>query len=517
MNKLLSHKNNKIFSVLLSYTRYDIVIICILISVIGTFYITTIRSGQNLWGDFALYIAHAKNIATGAPYSDTNFVYNTNFKALSPRQYPPVFPIFLSVIYKIYGLNLFYMKLMNIFVFLLSMSVYYYILRQYTSKHIAAICVATFSFMPYIWQYKDNIMSEFIFILFSLCALGLWEVIARQDENQRSVGRVVALSLAVSAFIALSYGTRSIGIVLLPAMMIHGIVIHRKIKLESWIVGISFTSFYLIYNYYTKSDESYLVIFKSYYLSLPYYSFIVYIKSLILLWSGDLGSWSGNTSLSSTPLSMALSMSTYIIAMPLVIIGFIVVNRNYISVISVFVILYIILLLVFPSRSAPRYLLPILPWFVYYMISGITWVAGLLKRGKSIALSIFLVLFSATYVSAYGVIGFSPMINGIDKRENLELFAFIKKNTSTSDVIVFRVPRILALYTDRKSAGYDIRYRGDPWPVLKKVGATYLVVPTPASPFWRPRGGMLTTLVSKYPERVKAVFHNTDYTVYKIR
>jgi len=151
MNKLDSYKKYKARYALTNIVKHDALVITILISIIGIFYITTIRDGHNWGGDFALYISHAKNIAMGNSYSDTNYVYNQNYKLLSPRQYPPVFPIFLSVIYKIYGFNLFYMKIMNIIALLLSIYVYYYIVRKYAGKNIALSCSAAFAFMPYIW------------------------------------------------------------------------------------------------------------------------------------------------------------------------------------------------------------------------------------------------------------------------------------------------------------------------------------------------------------------------------
>jgi len=371
--------------------------------------------------------------------------------------------------------------------------------------------------MPYIWQFKDNIRPEYIFTFFFLCAIALWEALARQDGAHRSTGRVIALSVAVSLLIALSYGTRSVGIVLLPAMMLHGIIIHRKIRLESWIVGTLVTLFYLTYNYYTKTDASYISIFDSFYLSLPLYSFVEYLQSLLMLWSGNLGSVSGDVTISPTPLSEGLSVAAYILSLPLMIVGFIAASKKYVSIVDIFIIIYCILLLVFPSRDAPRYLFPIIPWFVYYMVMGLVWVSDFFKRGKPVILSIFLVFLSVDYVSAYAVIGFSPMKDGVFKKENFELFGFIKNKTSPSDVIVFRQPRVIALYAERKAAGYNPDFRGDFWPFLTRVKATYLVVATRKSVLWWPHGDALAIFVAENPERTTAVFHNSDYTVYRIR
>src|SRR5262245_27882668 len=57
--------------------------------VIGIFYLSTVRSGQPWADDFSLYIAHARNIANGASYADTGYIYNPHNPAVGPRVYPP--------------------------------------------------------------------------------------------------------------------------------------------------------------------------------------------------------------------------------------------------------------------------------------------------------------------------------------------------------------------------------------------------------------------------------------------
>src|SRR5262245_14683241 len=59
------------------------------------------------WGDdFALYIAHARNLVEGTSYTDTKFVYNPANAWYSPRAYPPGFPILLAPVYALQGLDL---------------------------------------------------------------------------------------------------------------------------------------------------------------------------------------------------------------------------------------------------------------------------------------------------------------------------------------------------------------------------------------------------------------------------
>src|SRR3990172_9966583 len=80
-----------------------------LILAIGIFYFMTIRDGHDWGSDFAMYIHHAKNIVEGEKYSDTGYIYNPD-NPISPRTYPPLFPIILAPVYKWYGLDLNLMK-----------------------------------------------------------------------------------------------------------------------------------------------------------------------------------------------------------------------------------------------------------------------------------------------------------------------------------------------------------------------------------------------------------------------
>jgi len=81
-----------------------------LLATITVFYLATLREGH-LWGDdFAMYIHHAQNIAQGRPYADTGYVYNPAVPVYGPRMYPPVFPLLLAPLYKVFGLSLIPMK-----------------------------------------------------------------------------------------------------------------------------------------------------------------------------------------------------------------------------------------------------------------------------------------------------------------------------------------------------------------------------------------------------------------------
>ena len=70
------------------------------------------------WGDdFALYLRQAQNIADGHEYSDTGYIYNTHEPLYSPKAYPPVYPLLLSIVYKIFGLDFLKLKAISVLFF----------------------------------------------------------------------------------------------------------------------------------------------------------------------------------------------------------------------------------------------------------------------------------------------------------------------------------------------------------------------------------------------------------------
>ncbi len=99
------------------------IIVGFLILIVGLFYFLTVREGFSyIWGgDFSLYILHAKNISEGKPYEHTGYIYNPSYPYLSPKTYPPVFPLLLTPVYMIFGLDFQAMKTIPIITFLLSL------------------------------------------------------------------------------------------------------------------------------------------------------------------------------------------------------------------------------------------------------------------------------------------------------------------------------------------------------------------------------------------------------------
>src|SRR5689334_21022175 len=89
----------------------------------GGAYLATLRAGQEWGDDFGLYVAHARNIVEGRPYDDTGYIYNPQNAVVSPRSYPPVFPLLLAPVYRLRGLDLTAMKAFVVLLFAATLGV----------------------------------------------------------------------------------------------------------------------------------------------------------------------------------------------------------------------------------------------------------------------------------------------------------------------------------------------------------------------------------------------------------
>src|SRR5438270_8173447 len=174
---------------------------------VGALHLATLSDGHK-WGegvgdDFSLYVAHARNLAEGRPYADTGYVYNPQFPALSPRSYPPVFPLLLTPVYLTFGLNLFAMKALVVLLFVVFLWVLSLTLRERLPLPCALACLLLVGLNPLLWQFTDRLLSEVPFLLFAYLALFLAQ---RAYAAQGRGGRAWAWAVAAGLTAYLAFG-----------------------------------------------------------------------------------------------------------------------------------------------------------------------------------------------------------------------------------------------------------------------------------------------------------------------
>jgi hypothetical protein len=123
-----------------------------MISMIGVIHLATLRGGHEWGDDFSLYVAHARNIAEGRPYADTGYVYNPANPTLSPRTYPPTFPLLLVPVYVVFGMNLTAMKAFVVLLFTAMLGVLALLFQRRLPLPYVLGGLAVFALNPFVWQ-----------------------------------------------------------------------------------------------------------------------------------------------------------------------------------------------------------------------------------------------------------------------------------------------------------------------------------------------------------------------------
>jgi hypothetical protein len=124
---------------------------CCFLVLLGAFYLTHLREGHAWGDDFALYILQAKNIATGHPLANTGYIFNPQRPVIGPAAYPPAFPLLLSPVYRIWGLNLSMMKAEIVIIFLVGLFFTFELFSAYLPPSNSAVLVAILGSSPYFY------------------------------------------------------------------------------------------------------------------------------------------------------------------------------------------------------------------------------------------------------------------------------------------------------------------------------------------------------------------------------
>lgn len=481
--------------------RTELLVIAIIIFLAGLFHMLTIRGGHSWDGDFSMYIHLAKNISGGVGYADTGYIFNPGYPNV-PRSYPPVFPLFLAPLYKVFGLNLHVFKAEVVLFFLGGLITLYAIFKNRLPLPYLASMIAVIGFSPLFWSFKDSVLSDLPFVFFVFLALF---IIDRSYKGDMSQGRSPARAVAAGVAMYLAYGTRNIGIVLLPCLLAYDIISHRRptrfaMGATAVFAALAFAQYALL-----RSGGGYseLFIIKPELVKIFFHHLVNFIKKFAYLWKN------GYVRFPTSVLEgffLAAAVAGYVSRL-----------RRGLTVLEIFVPAYLTAVAVYASLTdtvaIPRYMIPLVPLYIYYAFHLLN-TNGLLARkraaGKALALLMGVILLS--YAGEYSTKDFGAMKEGVGKEESLEMFEFIRNETGESDVFIFRKPRVLALYTGRSASFYhkpenDEELLG----YFREIKATHLVVSRLIDAEFFP------LFVERNAENFEVIFSNPDFQVYGIK
>ena len=461
--------------------------------IIGIFYLSTIRHGHSWEGDFSMYIMHAMNIAEGRPYGDTGYVYNPFCPCWGPKAYPPVFPLLLTPIYKVFGLNLTAMKAEIIFLFTLSLFIIGITFRRHLSTPQSIAIITILGFNPFFWDIKDHIISDLPFLLFLFLS---FFILTKEEQIEQ---KPLPYGILIGGLFYLCYGTRAVGILLPPSLVLYDIVKNKHIRLATLIsIGI-FTLLAVSQILIVHSEASYLDQLPHSLKALLFTMLknpIRYSHALSQFWSNG---YSAFCSILLCILFTGLALWGY---------ASIVRDKRKLSPAEFFVPLYLLLISSWRAYQGLRFLIPIIPLYIYYGFTGLSY----LKIGKPVYYAVITAIL-ISYIGKYSVIDLKTIKDGIHTKESKEFVHYIKIATGEQDTFLFYRPRVLALLTRRPASMYHTHPQdSELWAYINEVGIKYVAV----GPFHYD-STYLKPFIERHKEEFQEVFCNKRFIVYKVK
>lgn len=477
--------------------------VTLVIGMVVFFHFVTLPEGHNWGGDFAQYIAQAKNLIAGKPLTETGYILNPD-NPIAPATYPPVLSFLLVPVYLLFGLNFYAMKMLILSTFLLFLILFYHFCcgrMQSPLARLGAVGIAGFS--PWLWEFNQQIVSEIPFLFFLFAAFFLADQLDRKDIDDR---KRMMLAFITGFTMYLACGTRSAGILLVPALFASHFL-KRRIDRTTFIALIVFFGCYLLQNIFLHNDKSYLVtspaLFKHFFSNID-----GYYKTMLGYWG--LG------------FSIPVRKATLLVTGLLAVVGFIANLRKNHSTAEGFLLLYLGLIFAYDWMVGIRYLIPLIPLYIMYIFCGLETIPAFLGIDFKKYITVgMLCLMSYSYYDSYTFRSFSGLHHGILTRESQEVFEYVRRNTPEDSVFIFFKPRVLSLFTGRKAAVYhETDNPRQLWQFFKKIKATHILVKFHSENLLvsdvHKEGDRVLQLIQPYLEKLEMIFENDQFRIYRI-
>ena len=461
----------------------------------------TLRRGHEWGDDFAWYILQAKSILNGSTnefIQTSTFTNNESSTYVGPLAYPWGYPLILTPAYVIKGINPLALKLPALIFYAGFLVCLYGLVKMRLSRMESLLFVCLFAFNPLLLIFLDQILSDIPFLFFS--TLSLW-LIMQYEKHSMLDYAALGFSIACAFFI------RTSGILLLASFFTGELLTAWKDKanqgtikkhaLNILVVGGTFGLSWLLYALLLPGGgESYFAQYQDFQIGTA----LKFVSEYFRVFSRFFG-------------EHKVWRNIYYALFAFFLVGLW--KRKWEDLIFiVFFILWMILLITWPSWQGPRFIFPVMPIFIYFTFQGMKFVLGKLPEKHapigqwvfsgfwSVVTIIF--LFNSA-VNAYANLQNDRTINGPFDPYSKEVYKYIQDNTPADSIIVFFKPRVMRLMTDRNSlmsVECNRVLKGDYLVLSRKVGENQQIPPEEIDSCNLP---------------LDQVFKNTRFIIYEIQ
>jgi len=408
----------------------------------------------NFGGDSSQYIILAESLARGTGYHAINQPGSPSF-----FYYPPVFPLIISPIIYFFGRNFYLMYLLIAVFGYLSLIFLYYFFKTQAGRDIAFFSTAYLALNNiFIFYSSGVILSEIPYLFFSSFAL-----YAAHKYFYAPVCFGKEAILLILGLIA-AYLTRYIGIVLFPATVIF--LFFSWDKRKAVFVASSFIAFFILWQTVIKAGgASSSLHYQQLLLIDPYRPFLGNILTnpgfLLLRFIEGINYYAYLTGSIFLPVFLKgfWARSFYPPAVFIVIIYGVCCDffGNRSRLLPSYFIFYFLLTVLWPFKEGVRFLVPILPFFVYYIFIALKSLTSFLKsqmiaRYIFYVPAIFIIFFSNT--PAFPIKQYAYQDLSKELKNFIALHLWIKNNIPANSIIAGRKPTLTYFYTGRQALDY---------------------------------------------------------------
>lgn len=472
---------------------------------LGLIYFLALNSQLDFGGDSANYLILARAIMQAKGYTD---IY---LPIPAPHTvYPPFFPLMLCSLTLFFGENILVLKLIPLFSMLGATYVLFLLLEDYDKKYNLWI-IMFFALNPLILFLAGTLISEAPYFLFSFLSLLL---VGKYSSETSLLNKYLWLTLLM---MLLSFYTRSIGLVLLPALFCF-LLCKRNLKKAAllsalylmgifpWILrGILRGSGYIAFllgNEAGPADSGMVTV--SSLLSRFTHNLVIYAGKVL----ADIFFYPYFYNVAKDHPAFMLKVIVSLILFGLIFYGYIIRVKRGIKPVD-FYVFFVFMVCMFWPVHGPRFIASIFAFLIIYFLCG---AEAITKARRNLAALAALMIIILSLFADFEHI-YKARSNAYEPEEGsyLEALAWIKQHSLPGSRIMCRKPRLTFVIANRRAMYYP--QIADPEKIIKVIeenDINYVVLDV-----WgkkNERFGMwaadkfLRPVIEKYPERFLRVY-----------
>ena len=409
----------------------------------------------DLGGDSAQYIFLGESLTQG------KFLRMINYPG-EPFSfyYPAVFPLLLFPIIYFLGRNFYLMHLVAALLGYLSLFFFYLIFKNYAGKKIAFFSVILLGLnWTFLYYCANYILSDIPYLFFSSFAFFMATRYIEKPSFLNKQGFLLILGLI------LSYFTRYIGLTLFLGLLVSLALMNKQDRLKKiFFLAGGFLSVWLLWEFFKYLNPNPVNLAshaKQLFLVDPYapYKGSLFAHPLYFILRFSEGANYFYNLLDNVFFAKQILPAGLIAGLTLVVLFlglWVKFREDKGCIFHYYFIIYLLSIIFWPFKEGLRFILPILPFILFYFLIGLKKIISYISKKAALAhlSSIFFVFFIFNLLSLPVVFKYSSEPLPPALKDFVSLHQIIKENVPKEGLILSRKPTITYFYTKHKAVCY---------------------------------------------------------------